>query len=77
MKLKDKHLEIQEIQKKLTIRRNAKTAVFLGIASSGAFISAPALALTLIGSFSGLYLWELAERKITFNRNQETSKENT
>ena len=45
------------------IRRNAKTALFLGIASSGAIISAPALAVTAVGSFATLYAWDYFQNK--------------
>ena len=45
------------------INRNAKTALFLGIASSGAIISAPALAVTALGSFASLYAWDYFQKK--------------
>lgn len=58
---------LPKIAKKLrtdAIKRNAKTALFLGIASSGAIISAPVLAATFVGSFTGLFLWDLTQKKL-------------
>ena len=54
------------IAKKLratAVTRNAKTALFLGIASSGAIISAPALAVTAVGSVASLYAWDYLQKK--------------
>jgi len=45
------------------VKRNAKTALFLGIASSGAIISAPALAVTAVGSFASLYAWGYIQKR--------------
>jgi hypothetical protein len=57
---------IQRINKSLrhaAIRRNAKTALFLGIASSGAIVSMPALAVTAMGSLASLYIWDFYHKK--------------
>ena len=45
------------------VKRNAKTALFLGIASSGAIISTPVLAVTAMGSLAGLYAWDYFQKK--------------
>ena len=44
-------------------KRNAKTALFLCVAASGAIVSTPALALTAMGSLAGLYAWDHFQEK--------------
>jgi hypothetical protein len=61
-----KNEAIERINKSLryaSIKRNAKTALFLGIASSGAIISMPALAVTAMGSLAGLYIWDHYQKR--------------
>ena len=45
------------------VTRNAKTALFLGIAASGAIVSTPVLAVTAMGSLAGLYAWDYFQKK--------------
>ena len=61
MNIKETHPQAANRLRAAAIRRNAKTALFLGLASSGAIVSAPALAVTVVGSFTGLYIWGLAK----------------
>lgn len=52
------------------IDRNAKTALALGLAMSGAIISLPALAVTTAGTMTALYAAKLCKK-------QSERKENT
>ena len=45
------------------VKRNAKTALFLGVAASGAIVSTPVLAITAMGSLAGLYVWDHLQKK--------------
>ena len=45
------------------VKRNAKTALFLGVAASGAIVSTPVLAVTAMGSLAGLYAWDYFQKK--------------
>ena len=45
------------------VKRNAKTALFLGVAVSGAIVSTPVLAVTAMGSLAGLYVWDHLQKK--------------
>ena len=45
------------------VKRNAKTALFLGVAASGAIVSTPVLAVTAMGSLAGLYVWDHLQKK--------------
>lgn len=45
------------------VKRNAKTALFLGVAASGAIVSTPLLAVTAMGSLAGLYAWDYFQKK--------------
>ena len=45
------------------IARNAKTALVLGAAMSGAIISLPALAVTTTGALAGLYYLKFRKKK--------------
>ena len=45
------------------VKRNAKTALFLGVAASGAIVSTTALAVTAFGSLAGLYFWGHFQKK--------------
>ena len=45
------------------VTRNAKTALFLGIAASGAIVSTSVLAVTAMGSLAGLYAWDYFQKK--------------
>ena len=45
------------------VKRNAKTALFLGVAASGAIVSTPVLAVTAVGSLAGLYAWDYFQKK--------------
>lgn len=47
---------IKAALKRGQIRRNVKTAVILLVASSGAFVSQPALAITACGTFISLLI---------------------
>ena len=64
LNIKESFPQVAKAFRAAAIKRNAKTALFLGIASSGAIISAPALAVTVVGSFTGLYLWDLTQKKL-------------
>lgn len=58
--------QIQRINQSLrnaAVKRNAKTALFLGVAASGAIVSTPALAITAMGSLAGLYVWDHFQKK--------------
>ena len=44
------------------IKRNARTALFLGIASSGAVVSTPALVVTFFGSLLTMYAWKQVKK---------------
>ncbi len=54
---------INQALRTAAIKRNAKTALFLGVAASGSIISIPALAVTAFGSLAGLYLWGHFQKK--------------
>ncbi|MDA7501449.1 hypothetical protein N8478_00815 [bacterium] len=45
------------------VKRNAKTALFLGVAASGAIVSTPVLAVTAMGSLAGLYVWDHLQKR--------------
>ena len=45
------------------VKRNAKTALFLGVAASGAIVSTPVLAVTAMGSLAGLYAWDYIQKR--------------
>ena len=47
---------IKNVLRKGAIDRNAKTALALGVAMSGAIISVPALAVTATTAMAGLYV---------------------
>jgi len=58
--------DLQRIKKALrkgAIDRNAKTALALGAAMSGAIISLPALAVTTTGALAGLCLMNYRKQK--------------
>ena len=54
---------INQSHRNAAVKRNAKTAVFLGVAASGAIVSTPALAITAMGSLAGLYVWDHFQKK--------------
>ena len=67
--------DLQRIKKALrkgAIDRNAKTALALGVAMSGAIISLPALSVTTIGALAGLCLIKYRKQK----RDEVTKKLN-
>ena len=67
MNIKETYPKVTKSLRAASIKRNAKTALFLGVASSGAIVSAPALAVTAVGSFAALYLWGIANRNSNVN----------
>ena len=54
---------INQSLRNAAVKRNAKTALFLGVAASGAIVSTPALAITAMGSLTGLYIWDHFQKK--------------
>ena len=54
---------IHQSLRNAAVKRNAKTALFLGMAASGAIVSTPALAITAMGSIAGLYVWDHFQKK--------------
>ena len=54
---------INQSLRNAAIKRNAKTALFLGVAASGAIVSTPALAITAMGSLAGIYVWDHFQKK--------------
>ena len=61
-----KNTPIERINQSLrtaAVKRNAKTALFLGVAASGAIVSTPVLAVTAMGSLAGLYVWDHLQKK--------------
>ena len=60
----DKSLDrIRRALRKGAIDRNAKTALALGAAMSGAIISLPALAITTTGTLTGLYVLRCRKKR--------------
>ena len=54
---------INQSLRNAAVKRNAKTALFLGVAASGAIVSTPALAISAMGSLAGLYVWDHFHKK--------------
>ena len=54
---------INQSLRNAAVKRNAKTALLLGVAASGAIVSTPALAITAMGSLAGLYVWDHFQKK--------------
>ena len=54
---------INQSLRNAAVKRNAKTALFLGVAASGAIVGTPALAITAMGSIAGLYVWDHFQKK--------------
>ena len=64
------HTQMKRINQSLrtaAVTRNAKTALFLGIAASGAIVSSSVLAVTAMGSLAGLYAWDYLQKKRSIN----------
>ena len=60
------HTQMKRINQSLrsaSVKRNAKTALFLGVAASGAIVSTSVLAVTAMGSLAGLYAWDYIQKR--------------
>lgn len=62
-------LRIKKALRKGAIDRNAKTALALGLAMSGAIISLPVLAATTSTTLMGLYLLKCRKKTLTKKQN--------
>ena len=54
---------INQSLRSASVKRNAKTALFLGVAASGAIVSTSVLAVTAMGSLAGLYAWDYIQKR--------------